>query len=81
MLPRLKIAGASFVTISPEQLSDTVGEPKLTLEAPHWPASVLTVISTGHVINGSILSRVTVVIVRSPIHPAIPKFISELGIP
>jgi hypothetical protein len=54
LVPTGKLAGALLVTLATPQLSETVGAPRLTLDAEHRPESALTVLVGGQVIVGGV---------------------------
>ena len=73
VIPIGKAAGASLVTVATPQLSSVVGVPSVTPVASQEPGSGFSVISTGQIILGSILSSTT----TSCVHVAILPWISE----
>lgn len=69
--PNGKLAGASFVTLATVQLSEVVGEPRVTPVAEQEPASVFALTLEGHTMVGFWLSVTVTVCVQVAVLPAL----------
>ena len=67
--PTGKLAGASLVVVATLQLSEVVGVPRVTFVAEQLAASILTLIATGAVILGSMLSTTVTICVAVAVFP------------
>jgi hypothetical protein len=70
VIPIGNVAGASFATVAPVQLSENIGDPKTTAVAVHAAKSAGTVIATGAVITGFWVSSTVTVCVAVAVFPA-----------
>src|ERR1041384_48544 len=57
VVPTANWDGASLTTLAMPQLSETIGVPRSTPAAEHWPGSALTVRLPGQAIAGGVVSR------------------------
>src|SRR5881296_2140682 len=71
LVPTGKTDGASFVTVTPPQLSLKMGSPKSTFVAEQRPGSAVTSKSDGETRKGGVTSSTTMVLARTTALPEV----------